>query len=93
MAKIKSKPVPFTDNEVDLLEWAEGQDKPFATYVKDLIRADFKKHQQYKKEEIKDIIKEVLQELGNDITINKVVEKTSNKISEKSKKAYRNNLV
>lgn len=93
MAKFKSKPVPFTDNEVKLLEWAEDQDKPFATYVKDLIRADMKKHKQYNKEEIKDIIKEVLQELRTDITITKDEKEVIDKVSEKSKRAYRNNLV
>ncbi|RXI70479.1 hypothetical protein [Clostridium tetani] len=91
--KRKTKPVPFTGQESDLLEWAENQGKPFATYVKDLIRQDKnKKTDKYDKVELKEILKEILKEM--DLKENKL-EVTNNKentLGTKSKKAYKNIL-
>ncbi|RXI50217.1 hypothetical protein DP124_12160 [Clostridium tetani] len=93
----KSKPIPFTENEFDLLQWAENQGKPFATYVKDLIRQDMKKHSTYKKEDLKDLIKEILDEMNiknntniRSNTIDNIKKEPA--LGTKGKKAYKNIL-
>ncbi|WP_144445134.1 hypothetical protein [Clostridium haemolyticum] len=86
MNKRKSKPVPFSDNEKQLLEWAENQDKPFATYIKDLIRKDMKESEFLSnKNMIKDVVKEVLGEMNFNAPIK--VEKTET--TKKKKKAIK----
>ncbi|HID0795971.1 TPA: hypothetical protein ACXDAB_003408 [Clostridium botulinum] len=87
----KSKPIPFTENENHLLEWAENRDKPFATYVKDLIREDMKKNNKFEKEELKAAIKEILKDMDIN-TIKKEEPKTNSKLSNKSKAAYKSLL-
>lgn len=90
----KSKPIPFNKNEEDLLNWAENRGKPFATYVKDLIREDMKKHDAYKKEDLKDLIKEVLSEMDIKNLYKSKQEDTdkTTKLSSKSINAYKNLL-
>ncbi|KZL88733.1 hypothetical protein [Clostridium magnum] len=92
--KIKSKPIIFTDNERDILNWSESQSKPFGTYVKDLIRDDIKRNRQYPKEELKGIIKEILQEMNLDTKNIKSdsENKINSKLGAKGKKAYKNFL-
>lgn len=62
MSRLTSKPVPFSDNEQDLLDWINSLGKPFATYVKDLIRKDM--NNQSNRDELKSIFKEVLKEIN-----------------------------
>lgn len=96
-AKRKSKPVPFTENEMYLLEYAESQDKPFATYVKDLIRKDKESKESAGIGNMKELMKESLKELMEEMKFD-VPRKTSitqedgatKNASEKQKKSYKN---
>jgi hypothetical protein len=87
--RIKNKPIPFNEGEEKLLEWAEKQDKPFASYIKDLIREDMKKSKQLSEEELENIIKKVITKMNIDV---KTVEdkKEDINLGEKGKIAYRN---
>jgi len=87
--RIKSKPVPFTDSEEDILRYAESRKKPFATYVKDLIRKDMENKKEYSKEDLKDVLKSILSDMN---LKPEEKEETEKALSKKSKLAYKNIL-
>lgn len=89
MTKRKSYPIPFNEKEQYLLEWAKSRDKPFATYIKDLIREDMKICTAYDKNELKTIVKELMKELNIEV---KPPEVKKSGLSNKSKSAYKNLL-
>lgn len=88
--KRKSKPVPFTENEMYLLDFAESQDKPFATYVKDLIRKDKEVKESAGIGNMKELMKESLKELMQEMNIQPQKQTLETKgASEKVKKSYK----
>lgn len=87
--RIKSKPVPFSDSEEDILKYAESRKKPFATYVKDLIRKDMENKQEYSKDELKNILQGILSDMN---LKPEEKEKTEKILGKKSSTAYKNIL-
>jgi len=87
--RIKSKPVPFSDSEEDILKYAESRKKPFATYVKDLIRKDMENKQEYSKDELKNILQGILSDMN---LKPEETEKTEKALGKKGSTAYKNIL-
>lgn len=88
--RIKNKLVPFSQNEIDLLNWSENRGKPFAAYIKDLIRADMKKEDAYSENNLKKIIQNVIDNMDIDVKSKDKPQKSI--LSDKSKAAYKNLL-